>query len=213
MIGTRRRTVRAFTLLEVIAILPLLAILLATLTWALAYQLKISRGLADQANRQEIMHRILRSMRADFLAANHVGIAAFEENPSVPNILSELQDLPSQADDTHRALDATITLSSDVGVVTYYLISETAVVPRSEVSTLADAPPTFFLARLCPKDDIPHRVWSLRDLLMHVHPGTVDRIAAGATTIRLTFESRQALDVRAPIRRRFDTTLRVGGAR
>lgn len=213
MIARKRRIARALTLLEMIAILPLLAILLATLTWALAYQLKVSRGMAEQTNRQEIMHRILRSMRADFLAANHASVAAVDENPSVPKNLSEWQDFPSQADDTHRAVDATITLSSDAGAVTYYLISETADVPRSEISTLADAPPAYLLVRHCPEDDIPHRLWSLGDLLMHVYPGTVDTNDAAATTVRLTFQSRQALDVREPIRRRFDTTLRVGGAR
>ena len=211
MIRPRRRMVRAYTLIEMIAILPVLAILLTALAWSLSVQLKVSRGTAAQTNRQEIMHRILRSMRSDLLAADAVHVESFDADERIPDHVAKLQDMPPLSDDSRRALAATVTIRQRRNTVTYYLVADTERVARSEIASLPDAPPEYILARLDSNDEIPQRIWRLHDLQMRV---LADEAAAGmtrSTGLRLEFESRQRLDARAPARRRFDTTLRAGG--
>ncbi|MCB9858076.1 MAG: hypothetical protein H6818_20520 [Phycisphaerales bacterium] len=213
MIPIRNTSRRAFTLTELIIVCPLLAVMLSLLTWALIYHMKLSRGVAAQSHRQEIMHRILGSLRTDLLEADSVVVEKFEGETTLPDAIAGQPDLPPVSDQSHRTLVAQIKTSRPAGPVNYYLIADSALVPRSNNSTLPDLPPEYTLVRLDPADVVPARVWPMHDLLLRVAGADSDAEGAASTTLRLVFESRQDLDARVPIRRVFDTTLRAGGAR
>lgn len=213
MIPIHRKSRRAFTLLEMIVVCPLLAVMLSLLGWTLIYHLKLTHGVAAQSHRQEIMYRVLSSFRSDLLEAESVVIENFDSDTPLPEGVVDLPDLPPLPEQTHRTLASRITTSRTGGHVKYYLIADSALIPRSSNSTLTDLPPDYILVRIAPTDAIPVRVWPLRDLRLHVAGALDDGANDDASTLRLTFESRQDLDARAPVRRRFDTTLRAGGAR
>lgn len=209
MIRTRRQT-RAFTLLELISILPILATLLAVLAWALVGHLKITRGLADQTHRQEIMQRILRSLRQDALAADAITLESFEPGTTLHDIAADVHELPPTSDAAHRTIAARLTITISSEAIIYDLIAEWPDTPRSENSTLADLPPEYFLVRVANNDDIPTRVWSLLTLQMSFPPADEGPYQE-SDSVRVVFQSAQHLDARAPIHRTFDTTLRAGG--
>ncbi|HPF39465.1 MAG TPA: prepilin-type N-terminal cleavage/methylation domain-containing protein [Phycisphaerae bacterium] len=211
MIPGKRR--RGFTLLEVLVACPLLAMLLGLLAWSLIYHQRMTRGVMEQSHRQETMHRVLRSLRTDLLEADTVEHLAPVAGASVPAEIAELAGLPSASDDAQRTLADHLTLARPAGDVAYYLLADTAITPRSANSTLSDLPPEYILVRIAANDDIPARIWPLRDLIMRILPPAGDAADSAAQRVDLVFESAQNLDARAPMRRVFRTTLCAGGAR
>lgn len=200
----------AVMLVELIIALPLLMLVLSLLAWALVNQFNISRGVARQTDRQAVMQQILRTMRADLLAADTVDVQHFDAGQGVPDDIAALPTLPPAPSDAHRNLVAKITASQPETTVIYHLIAESPDVPRSANSTLPDLPPKYFLIRRAEHEKPTTGVWALRSLLLSI-PELPRNIADKRTSVRLVFESSQHLDARAPIQRTFDTTLRTGG--
>lgn len=202
---------RAIMLLEVIIALPLLSLVLTLFTWMLIKQYDITRGMAQQTQRQEVMSRILTSMRHDLLTAKGVSVRHFDSKTPLPANIAEAEGLPQAAPQSHRELDTQMTLTGATHTVNYYLVSEHRDVGRSENSTLPDLPPEYFLIRVESDSDLPDHVWILKSLRLSIPTSATDD-GSPSLAVRVVFESSQAFDARVPIRRAFVTTLRAGDA-
>ncbi len=69
---------RAFTLLQMIILLPLMAFLMGCVVWGLLAQMAVSRRIAEQADRQAAMRSVLTRLRADLREADGVGFEVLD---------------------------------------------------------------------------------------------------------------------------------------
>lgn len=210
---TRRAYRQGFTIAEMLIVLPLLVFFLIIITWALKTQFDVSRAIANQAHRQETMHRILGVLRSDMLSAESMSFSSFDEIETPPAELSDLDALPAVSPQVTRSIQSRLTLSSNTKSIEYFVLQDkTSDGVYSDNAGPTSSQPRQFVVRLATDEATPSRVWPLRDLVLTLSPPVSDS-GENVELLRVVFQSSATFDRRLPANHQFDTTLRIGGSR
>jgi|GEM_PF-5788699 len=135
----------AFTLLEAIAILPLLTLFLGLLAWMTMAQLRITKAAAQQAHRQTTMQRVLATIRKDALTTQQLQVHALDVDSPDEMIdaiesWAMVEGLPPRGAGFQRSAISHVDLRTDDSVIEYYLLQDDEVpsVANGSVDLIAD---------------------------------------------------------------------------
>lgn len=207
---SKRTIARGFMLLEMLLLLPVLALFLAMVFWGFRAQMSTHKRLAAQADRHAVMRPVLNQMRSDFAEANSF---EFEAAPLMPAAYSEDQKKRHReaAGNSSQSLRvdvaaATIHLSMPRGAVTYTLVENAPLYDHPNDTTQRDLPPPS--QRLERVDaDGETRTWSMFGQTLDLKPG----VSAPARTLDVCFKTHLQSEGSHDSLRRFETTLVLGG--
>jgi type II secretory pathway component PulJ len=204
------RNARGFTLLEMLLLLPLLAVFSTMVFWVFVAQLSVHRRMAEQANRQAVMRAVLNQLRGDLARSSRVefldmpAVGSADRIPTSQAASSEAARDSWRPPGTRTALCVLRAQTLD-GIVEYHLSEHTLICQRPDDTTERSTPlPQTLLRR---DADGTTKTWSLHGQTLTLTPGP----AALARTIAICFESRLRSKAGREVLRRFRTTLLVGG--
>jgi hypothetical protein len=202
---------RGFTVLEMLLLLPLLALFLGMVFWAFRAQMSTHKRLARQANRHAVMQSVLGRMRSDFAAASQL---EFERAACMPADMQEVikKGVHWAAGTSRQSLRldvtaATVRLSTCGGTVIYRLRENAPLYdkPNDTNQKLPASPQT--LVRVGADGDVTE--WPLLGQTLHL---STDE--DGPTNmLQVCFETRLRSEGGRETLRRFQTTLVAGGGR
>jgi len=191
MIRRSRQPRRAFTLLELIAIMPLVGLILYTAISGYRLQSTTQRRIAEQAHRQSIMRAVLNSLRADMAQARALNYAAGSVEAGLEG---------------EQRIECSVHLTTLRGIVRYELIARDPVF--NQAGTTMPPPPA---RRTVVRTDVDgtEKRWSLFGSVLSVEPRSLGDGDISSLAVR--FQSRLRFDTGTQTVRTYETTLRLGG--
>ena len=220
ILRTLRRRRRAFTLMQLIMMLPLFVFFSGLVFWAFRAQLQTRKQLARQADRHVVMRAVLNHLRADMAQATHVELQAPEDETFVG--MQEGGGPPHWGE----RVAMTIHLVTPRGEVRYDVRERVSLLETPENTLVAPPPPQQTVIRTGVDGGV--KEWSMFGQTLSFGLRGWHRRLGGGTTgetpvpqsgfdagedglLDVRFVAGLRFDTGNQMIRRYDTTLRLGG--